>query len=340
MAFAKMGARGGFGSAGVLGTAGCPAAPMLLGSEQILNGSPTVNTDNWAVLNGATLSVSANGLKVTSGGGASDTAYQALALTVGKVYRLSYSFTFSTVILASLVWDDAFGNDAPPVASSASADVETYFTAGGTSGTTYLLFQPGAAAGEFVEVTNISVKEVLPISPVRCLWGEGDSFMAGAYAAPLMTTVAGVTGRSVSSTGAGSSTIQGIRDRIIANPALRNRVLIVWDGSENGYTTAAAYCDDLNTGLISLGHSRFILIPASVPYGGSTVNPLAIRSEMLTRWPNNVLDWRDWIPNTAGVVNQDQMGDPGNSPTDPHLSQGAMDLIAAGIADFIAGKGW
>jgi hypothetical protein len=175
----------------------------------------------------------------------------------------------------------------------------------------------------------------------RALWTEGDSYMDGAGGADLKTIVGLVTGRDVSDTSVGGATMADIRDRIVANTSSKAQsILIVWDGSTNGYVDAASYTDELETGIDALGHSRFVVIPSAVPFGLSYTGSRseALHAEFISRWPDNTLSWRDWIANTDGTINEDRMLD---YPTDPtHLNQTAMNEMAAGIKAFIDAKAW
>lgn len=169
---------------------------------------------------------------------------------------------------------------------------------------------------------------------------DGDSFMGGAYGVILPNTLATSSGRAVFNTGVGGNTIDQITARIIAaSAAVRARTTVIWDGDQNGIVSVADYCDKIATAIAALGHSRFILIPACVNYGQADVTQeVAIRDEMLLRWPNNVLDWRTVLPMTAGYPTQPMFYDTGSDLT--HLSQAAMDLMAAAIKAFIDTKGW
>jgi hypothetical protein len=180
-------------------------------------------------------------------------------------------------------------------------------------------------------------------SPGNAIRFEGDSYAGGAGGVSLPTTLQTLMSRPVINTGVGASEMSGIRDRVLlaADADLLPCTTVIWDGSQNGYTTASAYTDLLATAIAKLGHNRFIVIPAAVPYNlgpyaGSQAE--AIANEYQSRWPNNFLHWRDWIANTNGVINQDRML---NYPSDAwHLNQTAMNEMAAGISAFITAKGW
>lgn len=179
--------------------------------------------------------------------------------------------------------------------------------------------------------------------PGNIIRTEGDSYNGGAGGVVLPATLQALLGRGVYNTAVGGSDPDGIISRMADpnNAFLLKQTTVIWDGSQNGYTTASAYADKFATALSYLGHDRFILIPAALPYNmgpysGSQAE--AVANEFRSRWPNNFLDWRDWVANTSGVINQDRML---NYPTDQwHLNQTAMNEMAAGIAAFRAVKGW
>lgn len=170
---------------------------------------------------------------------------------------------------------------------------------------------------------------------------EGDSFIGGAGGVSLPNTLVAPAERMVISTGVGSSSISQIRDRIMApeNAWLLGKVTLFWDGDEGASVSSADdYCDIYEEAINYLGHDRFILIPPTPEYLGDPTMEEAIRLVMLARWPANVLDWRDWLLNTAGVLDVSQyLAPPGDTL---HLSQDAMNRMSDGITAFIAAKGW
>lgn len=197
---------------------------------------------------------------------------------------------------------------------------------------------PGEAWGGSVKRVALYSSERPPGNVIRT---EGDSYMGGAGGVSLPTTLGTVMARGVINTGQGGSEMGGVRDRVrdLANAYLLRQTTVFWDGSQNGLTTVTAYCDLLAEAIAALGHQRFVVIPCAVPYGQAPgVDSLGVQSEMQARWPNNFLDWRDYIPNTSGTINLDQML---NYPTDSwHLNQTAMNAMAAGISAFVQAKGW
>jgi hypothetical protein len=171
---------------------------------------------------------------------------------------------------------------------------------------------------------------------------EGDSFMGGAYSISLPNTLEALIGREVYNTGAGSSTMEGIRDRILleANAPLRGLTTVFWDGSENGLTTVDAYLDQLQEALSALGHGRYIIIPPCYNSGqNSNVTRDAVAAAMQVRWPDKYLDWRGVLTgNGSGGLDDTMYAQlPGDTT---HLSQAAFDLMAVEVAEFITTRGW
>lgn len=174
---------------------------------------------------------------------------------------------------------------------------------------------------------------------------EGDSFVSGNSGVVLWSTLQTLMGRAVHNTAEGGSTPTSIRDRIVATGSgLRSRTTLIWDGSEYPISTLGevpGYIALMQQAVAALGHGRFILIPPCLEYhqsGGGAVEA-AIRDAMLATWPGNVVDWRTVLPLDGNGAPTDPMFV--NAPTDTvHLSQAAIDLVAAAIQAFIDARGW
>lgn len=172
---------------------------------------------------------------------------------------------------------------------------------------------------------------------------EGDSFMGGAVGVSLPTTMQTLMAKAVVNTGVGGSSMAGIRDRMLlaSNAGLLGLTTIIWDGSANAFVSVDAYCDELAAGLAALSHSRFVLIPECNPSGSSgatQARTLSILNAFETRWPGHVLDWRNVLvmngADPAAAMFADLPGDT------VHLSQAAMDLMAAAIDTFVTTRDW
>lgn len=168
---------------------------------------------------------------------------------------------------------------------------------------------------------------------------DGDSFSAGAHSVVLPTTLQTLMSRAVYNTGAGGATMANISGRLAAtSAAIKSKVNIIWDGDDTSGLSASAYADLVATGLS--GISKFILIPQCVSRGQADVSvEAALLAEFQSRWPNNVIDWRT-VLTMNGNVPADAMFFITDGSDDIHLSQAAMDLMAAAIQTFITGKGW
>jgi hypothetical protein len=163
------------------------------------------------------------------------------------------------------------------------------------------------------------------------VWMEGDSYAAGASGAGLCFSLRAL-GFTVIVAAVGGSTMTDIRDRLIADAGMaRHCKIVVWDGSQNGYTTDSAYADLLEAGLQAAEGLGLVVIPAAAPYGtADTTQVVAIRDEFTARWGARCHDWREAIANTAGVIDQNRML---NYPTDTvHLNTTAHGEEAAAIA--------
>lgn len=164
------------------------------------------------------------------------------------------------------------------------------------------------------------------------LWVDGDSYVGGAYGYSFAIGLRNA-GYEVISTGVGSSTMAQIRDRVIGNALLIRQcaALVIWDGSFNGLVTVESYTDIVAEAVNAAG-VRTIVVPAAVGFGNGAIKATAeeLRDEFLSRWPTNTYDWRDDIPNTDGVINEDQMAHPELNDL-YHLAQSPYDLAGAGV---------
>ena len=176
-------------------------------------------------------------------------------------------------------------------------------------------------------------------APAASIWMEGDSYVSGAGGVVLADTLNDLVDETVVWTAVGGTAIETIYARCQDyDYYLKSRPFVLWDGGPNGYTTAEEYCDVVQQIIDLLPHEMFILIPAATPYGGDTTIYDEMIAEMESRWPDNVLDWQDYLPHTSGVIDLSQML---NYPTDPtHLNQTAMDTMAAAIDAYLVVKGW
>lgn len=172
---------------------------------------------------------------------------------------------------------------------------------------------------------------------------EGDSYMAGVSGVVLTTLLATATSRTTVNTAVGGATISDISGRIAlpANTGVRKQTTVIWDGIPTEATDAPSYVATYQQAIQNLGYDRYVIVMPSVPFGATAPTQAlaeAIGTLLNTTFPGHVIDWRPTIPNTSGVINQDQMV---NYPTDTqHLASSPMTAMAGVIASFISAKGW
>jgi hypothetical protein len=220
-------------------------------------------------------------------------------------------------------------------------DGDTGFVAGGflaVDGATLLSIEQERWAAIWAKSAAPRVSNVIVSPDIRL---EGDSYMGGACTLRIADYLKATTGRRVEVTAVGGSEMSGIRDRILSRefrPYL-GMVTVVWDGSPNGMGSATAYADTLGEGIAALGHDQFVVIPAATVPGrdggaGNTRAADEIFAEFAARWPDNLYDWREDLPNSGGVVDPSQMCDA------VHLNEQGLRAVAKGVARFIRSKGW
>ncbi|MGJ8561875.1 MAG: hypothetical protein ACSHX3_16800, partial [Litorimonas sp.] len=99
--------------------------------------------------------------------------------------------------------------------------------------------------------------------PAVPLWTEGDSMMNGAYGISLSTLLAASTGLGVINTAAGGNSWATITDRIIAtieaDADAKNRTLVIFDGSANGFTTVQDWLDRLSAVVAAFGSENWVV---------------------------------------------------------------------------------
>ena len=97
--------------------------------------------------------------------------------------------------------------------------------------------------------------------PANTLHITGDSYASGANGVSLQDSLRTATSRATANTGAGGLTLTQILAVCVARPYLRDRVLVIWDGSANGYGTVAAYLAVLAEIVAWKGDGRFLFVP-------------------------------------------------------------------------------
>ena len=165
-------------------------------------------------------------------------------------------------------------------------------------------------------------------------WAEGDSYVGGAGGASFAIGLRN-QGRVVISSAVGGSELADIQTRVTQYRRMIQQCsrIVIWDGSPNGYVDAESYADEMQ-GILDTAGIDFIVLPSAVPYGQADTQAIPIRDEFEARWPGKVCDWRDYIANTDGVIDENRMLD---YPTDAwHLNQTAYDEAGAGVDGMIA----
>lgn len=159
--------------------------------------------------------------------------------------------------------------------------------------------------------------------------GFGDSYTAGANSAGIYFSMI-ANGKVIIMFAAPGAAIDAVKDQMVNNAAIANRYCkkaLIWDGSQNGYTSIAQYGGLMATGIAALAID-FVIIPAAAPFGlADQTQVLAIRDDFVSRWGAKVYDWRNNVPNTGGIINADQM-----QVDQVHLIQSAQDLCYVGYS--------
>lgn len=139
--------------------------------------------------------------------------------------------------------------------------------------------------------------------------GFGDSFNAGANGAGVYQTMF-ANGKILIIFSAPGATIDAVKDQMVNFASIANKYCkkaVIWDGSQNGFVDIAQYGGLMATGVAALAID-FVIIPAATPFGTvDQTQQVAIRDDFVSRWGSRVYDWRNNVPNTAGVINSDQM---------------------------------
>jgi hypothetical protein len=167
------------------------------------------------------------------------------------------------------------------------------------------------------------------------IWAHGDSYVAGAGGISLKTGWdAGAGRRAMLINGAaGGATIASILASVqgAAQAKLYGQTFVLCDGIPNSFGTYSGYCDSIASMLTTIGHERAVIYAPFVPYGSvaqTITDAVGIRDEMITRWGNKIIDWRDHLSSTGGALDEVHMY---NYPTvaggEVHLNQASMETL-------------
>lgn len=187
------------------------------------------------------------------------------------------------------------------------------------------------AADYAAQQRRAATRVAMPIIVSRDIRTEGDSYMAS----PIRAAIQQATGRTTTTTAVGGSTMAEVADRTLLpeNQKYLNQVTVFWDGSHNGMSDVSTYADELQTAIDALGHDRFLVLPA---LHGDRRDEVA--TEFKSRWPNNIIDWRDVLGDYDGDIPQDLLKNP--EVDNVHISDEAHNLVAAEVAKVIQAKRW
>ena len=130
---------------------------LILGPELVTNGRFDTDTTGWTTSANASLSLSSNALRITASSNGIATASQAISgLTIGK----QYSFTFDIVAETQSTGNPSYGSVGSNVPITSTGSFTVYFTADATTVTIRFGLGGAALAGEYIEIDNVSVKEL------------------------------------------------------------------------------------------------------------------------------------------------------------------------------------
>lgn len=192
-------------------------------------------------------------------------------------------------------------------------------------------FTGNAAPAGSVRKLQIFAGERMPAGLIRL---EGDSYVDGsADGTSLTKSIQTATPRRAFSTGAGGSTLTQQRDRMLALTGFLRHTLVHWDGAPNGYGTLSADMAKYAAMLAAVTHGRVLFVtPVVAPASASDINAaaVALRTELLATYPNNVFDAQAFIDALSDVWQADNA----------HLKASIMDQVAVAIIAWLAARGW
>jgi hypothetical protein len=169
-------------------------------------------------------------------------------------------------------------------------------------------------------------------NPGNVLLMPGDSYVAGSGGVGLSATAvtAGKAVCSPSTIATGGTTDVAQLAALQAAPGYKNYNVVWWDGRANTGYDSTLYVQNQQTFASFIGHSRYIrVLPVACPGddGETQAKILATCAALKAIIPAaNYIDPVDYVPNTAGIINADQLQGDG-----AHLVQAAMDLVWAAV---------
>ena len=180
--------------------------------------------------------------------------------------------------------------------------------------------------------------------------GEGDSYMSGANGVSMAETLAALDTRQGIRTALGGGTLQQALARIQSfGEKEKNLILVVWDGSPNGYGTPSEYLATFAAIVEAWGNDRFVFVPPVRRNANSEQEKTdiqAIRATMLSVYAGHTVDAQQVLADA---------GDPGDDATDisndvvpstllqvdgVHLTQTGMDAVTAAVSSLLISNDW
>ena len=141
-------------------SSGTALRKISYGSELVVNGTFDTDTSGWTLPTTATFTWDNGTARFVASGDRNDPAYQAISVTVGKVYSLSFTASSTSGEVGVRIYeDDSYGTSVLEVNDVSDQSYSNSFVA--TQGTLYIYITESSATDTgAANFDNISVKEV------------------------------------------------------------------------------------------------------------------------------------------------------------------------------------
>lgn len=190
------------------------------------------------------------------------------------------------------------------------------------------------------------------VSPVTDIDLWGDSLTASGYSGNMKQTYF-PSGRNVRNMGIGGETSTQIATRMLADPAGKNHLTIIWAGTNNP-TAESTVMADIAAMVATLTTSRFIVMTPIVGedptmYAGQPNRALldSLIANIAATYPNNYIDILELLINQYNpgipqdVIDFGHRIVPSSLRVDTiHLTSAGNGFVTAVVNTFISGKGW
>lgn len=181
------------------------------------------------------------------------------------------------------------------------------------------------------------------------IWLDGDSYSAPSTGGDGLAARLSTAGRIATVTGVGGSTLDQAVARVQARPWARDSVLIIWDGSSNGYGTLAE--DMAKYAAIASFVPKTIILPPvrrGVDDAGTKAAITALQGAIATAYAGRTIDAQallaaaatspgDDADVAAGVVPSSLLVNP---VTDAHLNTAGWNVVYPAVAALLTSLGW